>query len=335
MNTFDNYDTCFPDLILDIMEYFEISSGDLNKKSILNFCTEKYPLPGSTNQAPAIQPEIVDRICNILVNNNEMSRIKYGSPMGLANNYTCTVKNKALWTFARDRLRNKYNSFVYGFEYIYRHYQDKVIPIVHETDDKTSIGTCFKLFSGLVTAKHCIEGADRLSIKGYASEQLNGKTIYTSTDENIDIAYIEIGEDSQNEVFWEPAEIMQEVITMGFPRIPQFRDFLNAERATTSSISEFSVKPSVGSVSAVSENYLTRLKLILITAKIRGGNSGSPVINRNGSIVGIACQIPEFDGNYDDLGYGIVTPVEYLVEMLGDPEKRQETTLTNFVDFVG
>lgn len=31
---------------------------------------------------------------------------------------------------------------------------------------------------------------------------------------------------------------------------------------------------------------------MLITAKIRGGNSRNPIISENGSIVGIASQIP-------------------------------------------
>ena len=201
MKIFDDYDCFYPDLVIDILEYFSLGSGDINNKTVLKFCTEKYPLPGSTNQAVEIQPAIVNHICNILSNNQLISCIKNDSQLGLDNNYIFVNRYEESWSKDRNHFRNFYNSLVYGFEYIYRHYQDKVVPIVHETSEKTSIGTCFKLFSGLVTAKHCIEGADRLSVKGYTPEQLNGKKIYTSTDENIDLAYLEIGEDSQNEVF--------------------------------------------------------------------------------------------------------------------------------------
>lgn len=334
MNFFDDYDTRFPDLIMDILEYFSISNGNFNNKTVLSFCTDKYLKPGSSNQEPLVQPEIIDRICTVLVNNNAMSSLKSGTSLGMKNTYACSLGYRGNWK-RTNQIRNKYNSIVYGFDYVYRHYKDKVIPIVLKTKDDVSIGTCFKFNSGLVTAKHCLEKADQLSIKGYTPDQLNGKKIYTSLDDNVDIAYIEIGENSQNEVFSEPARIMQEVLTMGFPKIPQFNAFLNAEKAITSSIAEFTVKPSIGAVSSAEKNYLTNLTLILITAKIRGGNSGSPVINRNGSLIGIACQVPAFKGNYDDLGYGIVTPVEYLLEIINDPQKREEKTLSNFVDFIG
>ncbi len=60
---------------------------------------------------------------------------------------------------------------------------------------------------------------------------------------------------------------------------------------------------------------------MLITAKIRGGNSGGPIVNEEGSVVGVSCQIPNYEGDigdYDDLGYGIVIPIKYLFEILSE-----------------
>ena len=50
-----------------------------------------------------------------------------------------------------------------------------------------------------------------------------------------------------------------------------------------------------------------------------GGNSGGPVINDKGCIVGVACQTPYYGediGNYDDLGYGIVILIKYVDEII-------------------
>ncbi len=60
---------------------------------------------------------------------------------------------------------------------------------------------------------------------------------------------------------------------------------------------------------------------MLITAKICGGNSGGPIVNEEGSVVGVSCQIPNYEGDigdYDDLGYGIVIPIKYLFEILSE-----------------
>jgi S1-C subfamily serine protease len=76
---------------------------------------------------------------------------------------------------------------------------------------------------------------------------------------------------------------------------------------------------------------------MLITAKIRGGNSGGPVINSNGRFVGIACQAPNYEGDivdYDDLGYGIAVPVKYLNELIEKKPVFKKFPEGFFRDFV-
>ena len=112
---------------------------------------------------------------------------------------------------------------------------------------------------------------------------------------------------------------MQDVLALGYPKIPVFTDFLTAEKATISSKAEVRLTPTKGTITAFGNNYMAKTELMLITAKIRGGNSGGPVINEEGAVVGISCQIPNYEGDigeYDDLGYGIVTPIKYLIEIL-------------------
>ena len=114
---------------------------------------------------------------------------------------------------------------------------------------------------------------------------------------------------------------------MGYPKIPAFTDFLTAEKGTISSKAESRLTPTKGAVAAFGDNYLSGAELMLITARIRGGNSGGPVINEDGSIIGIACQTPYYDdeiGDYDDLGYGIAVPIKYLQEVLEEKSNHKE-----------
>lgn len=58
---------------------------------------------------------------------------------------------------------------------------------------------------------------------------------------------------------------------------------------------------------------------LIINAKVKGGNSGSPVINSKGNVVGLVVQIPmdtEDATQLDKLGYGVVTPTSEIIKLL-------------------
>ena len=61
---------------------------------------------------------------------------------------------------------------------------------------------------------------------------------------------------------------------------------------------------------------MTRLLPVLLNARVKGGNSGGPVIYDFGQLVGIITQMPmNLSGtNIDELGYGLATHVRYLQE---------------------
>ena len=71
---------------------------------------------------------------------------------------------------------------------------------------------------------------------------------------------------------------------------------------------------------------MSTLDFFVITARVKGGNSGSPVINRDGYVVGTVFQIP-FDsqggadgGRYDIMGYGICLPSKYIMDLINQHE---------------
>ena len=69
---------------------------------------------------------------------------------------------------------------------------------------------------------------------------------------------------------------------------------------------------------------------MLVTARIRGGNSGGPIIDSNGAVVGVAFSEPMSKGDYDEMGYGIAYPIEVFYGMLKNPSSMKVT----FVDTI-
>lgn len=330
------YDEKYPDLILTILDYFEISntaSGKLKEKSVLKFC-EKY----IEENKLIYQPTVINRICKRLCDCGLMERIGSFGGNGWNDNYLFIIRDQEAFNRERPRLKYYYNCMVYGFDYIYEIYRDLVVPFVWEKGNGDyAAGTGFKFLNGIVTAKHCIKDVKNLQIKGYKAEELEGKPVYISDNDGVDIAFIETGIIEEPTIYTEDGEVMQEVLVMGYPKIPAFTNFLTAEKATISSKASSRITPTTGAIAAFGFEYLTKMDAMLITARIQGGNSGGPVINENGCLVGIACQILDAsseNGDYDDLGYGVAVPVKYLTEIVSKKNRTLDIPENFYRDFV-
>lgn len=330
MKEFRDYDTLFPELIVEILEYFDISKGDFNKKSVINFC-EQYgggPIDGS----PQVQPNTIAKICEILHNQNILSVHSRGGVWDMNNNYLFPIGNRDSWIINRSRFCHYYSSLVYGFEYIYNSYRNKVLPIVAHNGDKQSMGSCFRFFNGILTAKHCLVDAEKISIRGITAKELNEAKVYISKNPDIDVAYIDL-QTPMIDIFSESPCVLDDILVMGYPMIPRFLDFCTAEKATISTIADLRMTPSRGAVAAMAGEIFTvkETLLMLITARIKGGNSGGPIINKNGSIIGIAVSDPKGEGdNYDDLGYGIAYPIDIVDNII----ESNEFIKVDFIDFI-
>lgn len=311
----------YPELILDILEYFWLDS-DVNEKNIIGFCT-------NNRYGEVFQPDIVLRICDKLAENRVMSLNVRGGVLEGETSYIFVWSNgREEWEKSKYTFLHYYNSIVYGFVYIYQFYSDKVIPIVAYKGDGCSMGTVFKFHNGLITARHCIEGYDSYSIKGYNAGLLNASKIYVSSNKNIDIAYIETGE--HVDIYRDSPNVLDDILVMGYPKVPAFLDFLTAEKATISTMAQMRMTPTKGSIAAMEKGIYTReTRLMLITAKIRGGNSGGPIINKKGCVVGVAFAEPTAEGSYDDVGYGVGMPIQVLDDII----RGGTTTTVNFIDW--
>lgn len=112
-------------------------------------------------------------------------------------------------------------------------------------------------------------------------------------------------------------------MTIGYPPIPGFDAFQLYEISTINN----SYKFSNGQIIGKENSYLDGIEYLILNAKVKGGNSGSPVINYKGNVVGMVIQIPmdsEDAQKIDKLGYGIVTPFSEIRKYLTDAEKSGE-----------
>lgn len=326
MREFLDYDIKYPDLIIEVIKFFTENHGSNPKRTLGDFC-EAYKVPDGEDK---IQPDILGRICDRLCLIRKMVCLVKLGGMGFNDMYFSIPFDPKLMEEYKEILIHKYNSLVYGFEYIYRHYKDRTIPLLVYTESGESMGTCFRIFNGIASAKHCLIDGKSVSIRGYSKEKLRNCNVYMSKNPNIDLAFISTGETFvYNE--GEP-HVLENVMVMGYPRVPFFLEFCTAEKANISAMADLRMTATLGSVAAEGEMYYPKglPNMLLVTARVKGGNSGGPVINEEGYVVGITTGVPAGEGISDDhVGYGIAYPIQALIDMINEDNRVE----VEFMDF--
>lgn len=325
MKDYLDYDIKYPELILQMLDFFEVRENQPDK-TVGAFCGS-FEVPAGEQK---LQPEVVSRICKRMCERSIMMCSGVHGYGGLLDTYYCRPNAKRNQAQFRDLYIHRYNSYVYGFEYIYRAYKPRTIPVIARTENGQSMGSCFRIYQGIATARHCLTDGSPIAIRGYRKEQLSRFPVYVSKNPGIDVAYILTGETA---IFNEgEPHVLDNVLVMGYPKVPMFLDFCTGEKANVSAMADLRMTPTRGVIAAEGEMYFPRdlPKMMLITAKIRGGNSGGPVINEAGYVVGIATGVPEGEGlSNDDVGYGMAYPVQVLDAVI----KENNTIQVEFMDF--
>lgn len=112
-------------------------------------------------------------------------------------------------------------------------------------------------------------------------------------------------------------------MALGYPDVPGFFPALAAEKAMISS----RLTATKGSVASAPFEIFAKSELLLITARVRGGFSGGPILNEAGDYIGLISRDPatqfgdELDAaihKYDTLGYGTAIPSTLIKEFLED-----------------
>jgi S1-C subfamily serine protease len=198
------------------------------------------------------------------------------------------VLNDEWITYLRDN-DLLYND-LFGFRYVIERYQHSVVKIeVHSIDGRISIGTGWLLdiilpapaerIRVVVTNAHVIDGSksfkvldkDDVVIPHYNQESFQKR-------EQVDMALILIDRQEQVPDFCmaHTTGLLAEVITIGYPAIPLSRAAYQVVHR--------------GEVNASVKDYLTNQDLLIISARTAPGNSGSPVLDEMGRVVGMLVQ---------------------------------------------
>jgi S1-C subfamily serine protease len=174
-----------------------------------------------------------------------------------------------------------------------------------------------------LTAKHCLIGAKSLSIRGITKEQFLDARFFVHRNDALDLAAIYFPDPVLPNV--KPitlgfGQVLDEVLVLGYPNVPGFTELLATEKAAISA----RLTMTKGTIVSEATEMFAKTSLFLITARVRGGFSGGPVLSSVGTAVGLVSRQPisgenqssELYAQYDNLGYGVAIPSEHIIEFL-------------------
>ncbi|HVY75925.1 MAG TPA: serine protease [Puia sp.] len=201
-----------------------------------------------------------------------------------------------------------YDFYFQGFASIREYFSKSVLPMdVRKRNDDPDIGTCFVVDSHqILTARHCIESKNNIKIYDPHRQLIKPDSIWVPSDGK-DIALIEMNYYNFSVVpkfSIQYGRVLDEVLTMGYPPIPGFDSIIISDLAHIGT----SIKVSKGRIIGEGDMLFDRESYFLINAKVKGGNSGGPIINNLGYVTGMLVSIsldPDDQKNLDHLAYGI------------------------------
>ena len=210
-----------------------------------------------------------------------------------------------------------------GFLSIYDCFKGSVVPIVGEKENKDlDIGTAYYIGDDLfVTAAHCITVLKKFNLL-IENKPIALKEVWFADGiepDIYDLAIVKAGDEVNLPPFMlDESSVLDSVLVMGYPPIPGLDAVLVSEKASISTdLQQLMTKTSTGQVVAVETSYMSKMEYFIINARVKGGNSGGPVINKLGKVVGTIFQLPldsqggSDGGRYDIMGFGVCFPSKY------------------------
>ncbi len=211
-----------------------------------------------------------------------------------------------------------YDFLIYGFSEILQYFNGafRVLEVKDLKTQDISVGTSFAILHGrerqfLITAKHCLPANNNIKLKiflGFGNNYSHPNYIYIHEDDTVDIAILEFSDTVllSNKFFrLERPEMLDDILVVGFPPIPGADDAI--------------LVASKGEITAKGNTYFHKHDLIYVNANVKGGSSGSPIINSTGSVVGIIIEYASDIKNpvlRDELGFGTGLTSDLINELV-------------------
>lgn len=223
-----------------------------------------------------------------------------------------------------------------GFPYTRDVFQNSVLPLVgiNKNTSDEDLGTAYYIGDNyFVTAAHCVKGLTHFNLLLPDNSPLKLKEVWYAKGENVDDYDLAVLHTDEVPGFMKSFEmkdpnVLDDILTMGYPPIPGLNPVQISEKASVASYVRGRQKSSTGQIVADTGSYLSKLDFFIISARVKGGNSGCPVINNEGYVVGTVFQIPfdskkssdPDDARYDIMGYGVCLPSKYTKQLMDNPE---------------
>ncbi|KXA94984.1 hypothetical protein AKJ36_01770 [candidate division MSBL1 archaeon SCGC-AAA259I07] len=176
--------------------------------------------------------------------------------------------------------------------------------------EQTALGSGFVYDKSghVITNQHVVEGADEILVKFYNGETVKAKVI--GSDSYSDLAVIKVDmtelDCRLDPVFLGDSSVLETgdpIVTVGSP--------YGLEGTTT-----FGIVSQTGRVLSSETRYLIP-GVIQIDAPINSGNSGGPLLNMTGRVVGVTTAIQSETGTFSGIGYAVSSNlVNRVVESL-------------------
>lgn len=185
-------------------------------------------------------------------------------------------------SYARELFQKKLiKNLLFGFQYIADNYRDSVLKIENtDKNGQVDIGTGFLIHGStpdknlIVTNKHVVAKYEKLRLLTPDEREIHINLVFE--DDKRDIALIEIDRyEAQPFYLNESTDILKEIITIGYPSIPMTKFAYQVYHK--------------GEVNSYIEDYYDN-KFFLFSAKTSSGNSGSPIIEDTGMVLGIVTE---------------------------------------------
>ena len=246
-----------------------------------------------------------------------------------------------------------YEYETHGFTKVHEDFKGSIIPVITYSVDH-NIGTSFALQFGervvLITAKHCVENVGKVTIYDPNNNPVNPSRVHlpgkqdfpdgTYEYEYLDLAVLEFEPEffvDRKPFIMSTPEILDPVLVMGYPPTGVFDSASDVNAvlvSETATIAHKYLKAVRGAQVAEGMLPSTKTNYILVSARVKGGNSGGPVINKYGQVTGVITQVPgsgdsSDDEKLDELGFGFAIPTESLTLFLNSIYHGQDDIIVD------